>query len=156
MRNLSVNLVPERSRRMFARKFCAHGIRCCKHSILFKGFLWFLSKSNFYPYYIASQQAYAIIFGFIYITIIQNENPNEKCATVRCFYKGIFKGSGWRPRHPNKNPNEHLNNKKGYGLKVVLRFSSGCWLRFRARRAIQIKLLPKSEELERIFCRDVS
>ena len=36
--------------------------------------------------------------SFIYITIIQNENPNEKCATVRCFYKGIFKGSGCRPR----------------------------------------------------------
>ena len=54
---------------------------------------------------VASQQAYAIIFGFIYefevLTIIQNENPNEKCATVRCFEEGILKGSGFRPRHPN-------------------------------------------------------
>ena len=60
-----------------------------------------------------------------FLTIIQNENPNEKCATALCFEEGILKGLGYRPRHPNKNPNEHLqpttqnpqpttNNRKPY------------------------------------------
>ena len=80
-----------------------------------------------------SQLVATLFFCLIYITIIRNENPNEKCATVRCFYEGIFIWIALRARTDGA---VRAEGKACFSLCRVAREEDECHIRTKIRTKI--------------------